>query len=101
MCTGCASASSRPASGSAPCAGWATCSTPKAMRLRSLLLRWLLVPLALLSLVGFAIQYVRSVGQVNAAYDRTLLGSALVMAERATVRGGELAGDVPYAALEM
>jgi two-component system sensor histidine kinase TctE len=71
------------------------------MRLRSLLLRWLLVPLAVLWMVGFRIQYVRSIDQVNEAYDRTLLGSALAMAERVSVRDAELSADVPYAALEM
>ncbi len=71
------------------------------MRLRNLLLRWLLVPLAVLWAVGFGIQYARSIDQANQAYDRTLLGSALTMAERVSVRDGRLSADVPYAALEM
>jgi two-component system sensor histidine kinase TctE len=71
------------------------------MRLRSLLLRWLLVPLVVLWGVGFRLDYTRTVEQVNAAYDRTLLGSALSIAERVSVHDGELALDLPYAALEM
>jgi two-component system sensor histidine kinase TctE len=71
------------------------------MRLRSLLLRWLLVPLVVLWAVGYRIHYQRSIDQVNEAYDRTLLGSALAMAERVSVRDGELSVDVPYAALQM
>jgi two-component system sensor histidine kinase TctE len=71
------------------------------MRLRSLLLRWLLVPLVVLWAIGFRIQVVRSIDQANEAYDRTLLGSALAIAERVSVREGELSVDVPYAALQM
>ena len=71
------------------------------MRLRSLLLRWLLLPLVVLWAIGFWIQYLRSIDQVNEAYDRTLLGSALAMAEGVSIRKGELSVDVPYSALEM
>ena len=71
------------------------------MRLRSLLLRWLLLPLIVLWAIGFRIQYLRGIDQVNAAYDRTLLGSALVMAEGVSIRQGALSVDVPYSALEM
>lgn len=71
------------------------------MRLRSLLLRWLLLPLALLWAAGVRLHYVRSVERVNEAYDRTLLGAALAIAERATTRDGALVVDLPYAALEM
>ncbi|MEP6873732.1 MAG: sensor histidine kinase [Burkholderiales bacterium] len=71
------------------------------MRLRSLLLRWLLLPLVVLWAIGFWIQYLRNIDQVNEAYDRTLLGSALAMAEGVSIRQGELSVDVPYAALEM
>ncbi len=71
------------------------------MRLRDHLLRWLLIPLVLLWAVGFRISYLRSLGQANEAYDRTLLGSALSIAERSSIRDGALAVDVPYSALEM
>ena len=71
------------------------------MRLRDHLLRWLLIPLVLLWAVGFRISYLRSLGQANEAYDRTLLGSALSIAERSSIRDGALSVDVPHAALEM
>jgi two-component system sensor histidine kinase TctE len=71
------------------------------MSLRSHLLRWLLIPLVLLWAVGFRISYLRSLDQANEAYDRTLLGSALAIAERASIRDGALSVDVPSAALEM
>ncbi len=71
------------------------------MRLRDHLLRWLLIPLLLLWAVGFRISWLRSLEQANQAYDRTLLGSALSIAERSSVRDGRLVVDVPYSALEM
>ena len=71
------------------------------IRLRSHLLRWLLIPIFVLWAIGFRINYVRTLEQANEAYDRTLLGSALAIAERVSVEGGELSVDVPYAALEM
>ncbi|MGO4813886.1 sensor histidine kinase N-terminal domain-containing protein [Cupriavidus sp. 2MCAB6] len=71
------------------------------IRLRNHLLRWLLIPLSVVWIVGFRINYVRTLEQANQAYDRTLLGSALAMAERVSVQSGELTVDVPYAALEM
>lgn len=71
------------------------------MRLRSHLLRWLLIPLFVLWAIGFRLSHLRSLEQANAAFDRTLLGSALAMAERSSVREGMLSVDVPYAALEM
>ena len=75
------------------------------MRLRSLLLRWLLVPTLALWAVGFAAGYVRSLAQAHEAYDRTLLGSALVISERIGLADGDgvadVVADLPYAALEM
>lgn len=71
------------------------------MRLRSLLLRWLLVPLVVLWAIGFRIHYARTLALANEAYDRTLLGSALAIAEQVSVRDGRLGVDVPDAALEM
>ncbi|MGO4328564.1 sensor histidine kinase [Cupriavidus sp. 2TAF22] len=71
------------------------------IRLRNHLLRWLLIPLVIVWAVGFCISYVRTLEQANQAYDRTLLGSALAIAERVSVQNGELSVDVPYAALEM
>jgi two-component system, OmpR family, sensor histidine kinase TctE len=71
------------------------------MRLRSHLLRWLLIPLFVLWALGFRIGHLRSLEQANRALDRTLLGSALAIAERSSVRDGMLSVDLPYAALEM
>ena len=71
------------------------------MRLRDHLLRWLLIPLVLLFAIGFRISWLRSLQQANEAYDRTLLGSALSIAERSSIRDGMLSVDVPYSALEM
>ena len=71
------------------------------MRLRNHLLRWLLLPLAVVWAIGFHLDYGRSIEQANEAYDRTLAGSALAIAERVTVRDRALSVDLPYAALEM
>ncbi|HSW26442.1 MAG TPA: sensor histidine kinase N-terminal domain-containing protein, partial [Burkholderiaceae bacterium] len=71
------------------------------LRLRSLLLRWLLIPSLLLWAGGFALGYWRSLAQANEAFDRTLLGSALVLGEHLLIDGGEVVADLPHAALEM
>lgn len=71
------------------------------IRLRSLLLRWLLIPSLLLWAGGFALGYWRSLAQAHEAFDRTLLGSALVLGEHLLVAGGEVVADLPHAALEM
>jgi len=70
-------------------------------RLRNLLLRWLLIPTLGLWLLAATIGYLRSLAQAHEAYDRTLLGSALVIGERLSVQDGEIVADLPYAALEM
>lgn len=71
------------------------------MRLRSLLLRWLLVPTLAVWALGFVVGYTRSLAQANEAYDRTLLGSALVIGERLMLVDGDVVADLPQAALEM
>ena len=71
------------------------------MRLRNLLLRWLLIPTLGLWLLAAATGYLRSLAQAHEAYDRTLLGSALVIGERMSVQDGQIIVDLPYAALEM
>lgn len=71
------------------------------VRLRSLLLRWLLVPSLLLWAGGFALGYWRSLAQAHEAFDRTLLGSALVLGEHLLIAGDEVVADLPHAALEM
>ncbi len=70
-------------------------------RLRSLLLRWLLIPTLGLWLLASTLGYLRSLTQAHEAYDRTLLGSALVIGERLSVENGQVVAELPYAALEM
>ncbi|HSV36980.1 MAG TPA: sensor histidine kinase [Ramlibacter sp.] len=70
-------------------------------RLRSLLLRWLLIPTLGLWLLASTIGYLRSLAQAHEAYDRTLLGSALMIGERLGIEDGQVVADLPYAALEM
>jgi two-component system sensor histidine kinase TctE len=70
-------------------------------RLRSLLLSWVLLPTLVLLAVGFVVGYMRSLAQAHEAFDRTLLGSALVICERLNLTDGEVVADLPYAALEM
>ena len=50
---------------------------------------------------GLRLGYMRSLAQAHEAYDRTLLGSALVISERLSLVDGEVVADLPYAALEM
>lgn len=71
------------------------------VRLRSLLLRWLLIPTLLLWAAGFAFDYLHSLSQAHEAYDRTLLGSALVVAETLRLADGEIVAELPLGALEM
>jgi two-component system, OmpR family, sensor histidine kinase TctE len=70
-------------------------------RLRSLLLRWLLFPTLALWAAGFGVSYVRSLAQAHEAYDRTLLGSALVVCENLHIVDTDVVADLPHAALEM
>lgn len=71
------------------------------MRLRSLLLAWLLVPSLLLWGLAFGFGWLHNLDLAHEAYDRTLLGSALVLGERLQVQDGQVVADVPPAALEM
>jgi len=69
--------------------------------LRRRLLVWLLGPL-LAVCGGITLEsYFSSWEFVNRAHDRTLLGSALAIAERVVVVDGDLEIDLPYVALEM
>jgi two-component system sensor histidine kinase TctE len=69
--------------------------------LRGQLLRWLLVPLLVLWCLDFAFTYRDSVDRVNVGFDRTLAGSALMMAERIAIDQGRLTVDIPFAAMQM
>ncbi|MDP2693782.1 MAG: sensor histidine kinase N-terminal domain-containing protein [Gallionella sp.] len=70
-------------------------------RLRNLLLRWLLIPTLALWLLAATVGYLRSLALAHEAYDRTLLGAALVIGERLSVQDGQVVVDLPFAALEM
>ncbi len=71
------------------------------LRLRDLLLRWLLVPTLLLWAGAFVFGYLHSLDQAHAAFDRTLLGSAMVLAESVRLQDKDVVAEVPVAALEM
>lgn len=70
--------------------------------LRRSLFGWVLVPLVGLSII-FALEgYADARRQANRAFDRTLAGSALTMADRVAIADdGGLQVDIPYVALEM
>ncbi len=70
--------------------------------LRRRLLAWLLVATALLGTVALIDTWREAVRMANALADRVLAGSALVIAERASLdENGKIAIDIPYGALEM
>jgi two-component system sensor histidine kinase TctE len=69
--------------------------------LRSLLLGWVLVPTLILWAAGFAVGYLHSLAQAHEAYDRTLLGSALVLGESLEFADKQVVAELPFAALEM
>jgi len=71
------------------------------IRLRSLLLRWVLLPTLVLWAAGFVVGYLHSLAQAHEAYDRSLLGSALVLGESLRLADAEVVAELPYAALEM
>ena len=71
------------------------------LRLRDLLLRWLLVPTLLLWAGAFVYGYLHSLDQAHVAFDRTLLGSAMVLAESVRLSDEQVVAEVPVAALEM
>jgi len=71
------------------------------VRLRSLLLRWVLLPTLALWAAGFAVGYLHSLALAHEAYDRTLLGSALVLGESLQLDDAQVVAELPYAALEM
>jgi two-component system sensor histidine kinase TctE len=80
----------------------ATPATPvPAVRLRNVLLRWLLLPSLALWAATFTAGNARRLTQAHDAYDRTLRGAALVLAEQLRPADGQIALYLPYAALEM
>jgi two-component system sensor histidine kinase TctE len=69
--------------------------------LRSQLLRRLVLPLLALWCFDAWFTFKDSVDEVNIGFDRTLAGSALMMAERVATEDGRLTVDIPIAAIQM
>jgi len=70
--------------------------------LRRNLIAWLFAPLLLLSVGLLWESYFEARRQADRAFDRTLMGSALAIADRVVLGAdGRLEVDVPYVALEM
>ena len=65
------------------------------------LLLWLLLPMLALAALAVVGHWLSSDVQTDEAYDRALLGSALVIAEHVTVRDGEVVAAIPQSALQM
>jgi len=68
--------------------------------LRNQLLRWLLVPLVVLVVLNTFSLYRDALDAADMAYDRSLLASTRALAERVSVRAGQVVADVPYVALD-
>jgi two-component system sensor histidine kinase TctE len=68
--------------------------------LRGELLRWLLIPLALLVALNSVSVYRNALDAADVAYDRSLLASTRALAERVSIRDGKVVADVPYVALD-
>ncbi|NMM26979.1 MAG: sensor histidine kinase [Glaciimonas sp.] len=68
--------------------------------LRGQLLRWILIPLALLAVLDSASVYRTALTASERAYDRALLASTRALAERVSFIGGKVVADVPYVALD-
>ncbi len=69
--------------------------------LRRRLVVWLLTPLFVIFAAMLAESYSSVSRSADKAYDRSLLGSALAIAERVVAIDGQLEVDLPYVALEM
>lgn len=69
--------------------------------LRSQLLRWLFIPLAVVWIGDAVWTYLAVRNIINAAYDRSLYAALLAISERVTLAGVEPAVDVPPVALEV
>ena len=68
--------------------------------LRAQLLRWLIVPLVLLVAINAVSLYRDALDAADVAYDRSLLASTRALAERVSIRAGQVVADVPYVALD-
>ena len=68
--------------------------------LRNQLLRWLIVPLVVLVALNAVSLYRDALEAADIAYDRSLLASTRALAERVSMRDGQVVADVPYVALD-
>ena len=68
--------------------------------LRGQLLRWILIPLALLAVLDSVSVYRTALSAAERAYDRALLASTRALAERVSFVDGKVVADVPYVALD-
>lgn len=85
---------------------WVTCLKPPehhqgARSLRLQLLRWLLIPLALLLAVNAFFSNRSAMAHANTAFDRLLGASADAIADQFSLQDGELRVDLPYVALQL
>lgn len=69
--------------------------------LRRQLTLWLLAPMLILWAINAWVTYQTAFEAANRVHDRTLLGSALAIAERIAVVDDTVIVDLPYSALEM
>ena len=68
--------------------------------MRNQLLRWLILPLVGLVALNAVSLYGDALEAADIAYDRSLLASTRALAERVSVRDGQVAAEVPYVALD-
>jgi two-component system sensor histidine kinase TctE len=73
---------------------------PRSWSLRSQLVFWLIVPVALLMTLDTIGLYRRSLAALNSAYDRSLLGSARMIGDLLEVKNNRLVSIVPYTVIE-
>jgi two-component system sensor histidine kinase TctE len=71
-----------------------------AWSLRTRLVVWLIVPVALLMALDTVGLYQRALVTLNSAYDRSLLGSARMIGDLLEVRNNKLVSIVPYTVIE-
>jgi two-component system sensor histidine kinase TctE len=70
-------------------------------QLRSQLLRWLLIPLGALCIIGALLARLTIQKAIDAAYDKSLSAAALDISEHLRMTGAQPEVDLPPAALEM
>jgi len=74
-----------------------TRNTPSSLRKQ--LIGWLMIPIASLCLVSAISTYIMAMGLVTQAYDAALMESARELANRLSISNGQVALDLPPAAL--